>query len=74
MDILISAVNEADLGWKADVCKYQAHHAKYGSHCKRELLLAQTAGEGDGEEAKEPEAKKFGDTKDPAFVKALGKA
>jgi len=21
-DLLISAVNEADLGWKADVCKY----------------------------------------------------
>jgi len=22
MDVLISAVNEADLGWKADTCKY----------------------------------------------------
>ena len=22
MDMLIQAVNEADLGWKADVCKY----------------------------------------------------
>jgi len=31
MDILISEVNEADLGWKADVCKYQKHHAKYGA-------------------------------------------
>ena len=43
MDILISTVNEADLGWKADVCKYQRHHAKYGSHCDGEkLMLAQT--------------------------------
>jgi hypothetical protein len=22
MDLMISAVNKADLGWKADVCKY----------------------------------------------------
>jgi hypothetical protein len=22
IDLLISSVNEADLGWKADVCKY----------------------------------------------------
>jgi hypothetical protein len=22
MDLMISAVNEADLGWKADTCKY----------------------------------------------------
>lgn len=26
-------MNEADLGWKADVCKYQKHHALYGAHC-----------------------------------------
>ena len=43
MDILISEVNEADLGWKADVCKYQKHHAKYGAHCDtKTILLAQT--------------------------------
>ena len=43
MDVLISTVNDADLGWKADVCKYQKHHAKYGAHCEKEkLMLAQT--------------------------------
>jgi len=44
MDLLISTINEADLGWKADVCKYQKHHALYGAHCEaehQELLLAQ---------------------------------
>jgi hypothetical protein len=33
-DVLIQTVNEADLGWKADVCKYQKHHANYGEHCE----------------------------------------
>jgi hypothetical protein len=33
MDLLIDAVNAADLGWKADVCKYQKTHPKYGEHC-----------------------------------------
>jgi hypothetical protein len=47
VDLLISSVNEADLGWKADVCKYQKHHANYGAHCDLQLaqeatLLAQT--------------------------------
>ena len=42
MDVLIQAVNEADLGWKADVCKYQKHHSNYGSHCDSDnLKLAQ---------------------------------
>jgi hypothetical protein len=41
IDVLISAVNEADLGWKADVCKYQKHHTSYGAHC--DLQLAQEA-------------------------------
>ena len=45
MDILISAVNEADLGWKADVCKYTKTHKNYGSHCEKDVLrLAQTKG------------------------------
>ena len=39
MDLLISAVNAADLGWKADVCKYQKTHPKYGKHCEDEALL-----------------------------------
>ena len=42
MDLMISAINEADLGWKADTCKYQKHHQLYGKHCDRELVLAQT--------------------------------
>jgi len=37
VDLLISAVNEADLGWKADVCKYQKNHANYGAHCDVQL-------------------------------------
>jgi hypothetical protein len=41
VDLLISAVNEADLGWKADVCKYQKNHANYGAHC--DVQLAQEA-------------------------------
>jgi len=41
MDLLISAVNDADLGWKADVCKYQKSHAKYGAHCDNKVNLAQ---------------------------------
>jgi hypothetical protein len=46
MDLLISAVNEADLGWKADTCKYQQSNPLYGSHCeqgkKGSVTLAQT--------------------------------
>lgn len=32
-DKAISFINKNDLGWKADVCKLQRHHADYGSHC-----------------------------------------
>ena len=40
-DLLISAVNAGDLGWKADVCKYQKSHAKYGgASCEKPLMLA----------------------------------
>jgi hypothetical protein len=31
-----------NLGWKADTCKYQKHHSKYGDHCDA-LNLAQTS-------------------------------
>ena len=48
MDLLISAINEADLGWKADVCKYQKHHDLYGDHCdKQTVTLAQTSSSDD---------------------------
>jgi hypothetical protein len=33
-DKAISFINKNDLGWKADVCKLQKHHADYGSHCE----------------------------------------
>jgi hypothetical protein len=44
MDLMIEAVNAADLGWKADTCKYQRSHANYGSHCDNSdrVNLAQT--------------------------------
>jgi hypothetical protein len=32
-DLLISAINSLDIGWKADTCKLQKHHAEYGDHC-----------------------------------------
>jgi hypothetical protein len=44
MDLMIEAVNLADLGWTADVCKYQKSHPKYGAHCdakEKGSLLAQ---------------------------------
>ena len=66
MDLLIETVNESDLTWKADVCKYQKHHAKYGKHCDS-LNLAQTKSSSDDNEEK----KKFGDLKDPNFAKTL---
>ena len=44
MDIMISAINSMDLGWKADTCKYQKSHAQYGSHCDSEAInLVQTS-------------------------------
>lgn len=30
MDLLITSVNEADVGFKLDTCKLQKNHAKYG--------------------------------------------
>lgn len=42
-DLLISTINEMDLGWKADVCKYQKTHSKYGDHCDQPVMLAQTS-------------------------------
>lgn len=42
-DLLITEINEADLGWTADVCKYQKHHKLYGPDCDKDsLILAQT--------------------------------
>jgi hypothetical protein len=33
-DKAISFINNQNLGWKADTCKLQTHHAEYGSHCE----------------------------------------
>lgn len=41
-DLLIQTINEMDLGWKADTCKYQKTHSNYGAHCDQPLILAQT--------------------------------
>ena len=76
---MIEAVNEADLGWKADVCKYQKHHKNYGQHCNQELVLAQTINydeNSDEIQAQEEEEniKAFGDLNDPTFQKSLEKA
>ena len=78
MDVLIEAVNEADLGWTADVCKYQKHHAKYGSHCEKEALLLAQTGDDDLTAIAEEDTKvaaeagnKFGDKNDPKFMAAL---
>lgn len=38
MDLMIEAVNAADLGWKADTCKYQRSHANYGDHCDNDKV------------------------------------
>jgi len=63
-DLLISAVNEADLGWKADVCKYQKSNSKYGgATCEKPLMLAQVKEDDDEniqEETDGPKQKEFG--------------
>jgi hypothetical protein len=47
-DLLISTINDMDLGWKADVCKLQKHHPSYGSHCEDQALnLAQVQAKAD---------------------------
>lgn len=81
MDILISAVNAADLGWKADVCKYQKNHPNYGKHCDEEALLLQTSerDDDDGQNlneivADEPPKKEFGAKDDKEFKTVLDKA
>ena len=62
MDILIDAINTMDLGWKADVCKLQKHHNKYGKHChKDQVNLAQTfSNENEEDNAVQEEKLKFG--------------
>ena len=80
MDILITAVNAADLGWKADVCKYQKSNPNYGKHCDEEVLL-QTSEKDDDDmqglnemESDEPKGKDFGKPGDKEFETVLEKA
>lgn len=41
MDLLISTINQADLGWKASTCKLQKHHKDYakGQNCEDDDML-----------------------------------
>ena len=41
--MLIQLINQLDLGWKADTCKYQKHHENYGDHCEALNLAQQSA-------------------------------
>ena len=67
MDLLISAVNKADLGWKADTCKLQKHHP---DHNCGETSLAQTGSSTD--EAAEVEAD--AEVNEALFKKSLASA
>lgn len=80
MDILISAVNAADLGWKADVCKYQKSNPNYGKHCDEELLLQTSEKDDDDmtqsldQQEQDPNKKEFGAKDDKEFEAVLEKA
>lgn len=78
MDLLIEAVNKADLGWKADVCKYQKTHPNYGKHCDEELLVQTSEKDEDDSQLDQqeidPNKKEFGVKGDKEFEAALEKA
>lgn len=82
MDIMIQAINEADLGWTADVCKYQKTHKLYGEHCDDDgkLTLAEVKIEDDDDEAQAaPQSladgkKEFGVAGDKDFDQTFGQA
>ena len=77
--MLISAVNDLDLGWTADVCKYTKTHEKYGAHCDKPLTLAQvTDAEDDNTQIDEDQPtstkKEFGVPGDKDFAASQAKA
>jgi len=77
--VLISAVNDLDLGWTADVCKYTKTHKKYGAHCDKPLTLAQvTDAEDDNTQIDEDQPtstkKEFGVPGDKDFAASQAKA
>ena len=56
MDLLIETINDNYIGWKADKCKLQKHHAQY---CEDEgVNLAQTSSTGQLQFGQGPEWKK----------------
>ena len=68
-DLLIETINKLAIGWDADVCKLQKHHASYGSHCdSQKSNLAQKG----TEESLDLEEKVFGQGDD--FPKAWEQA
>ena len=78
-DVLISAVNDLDLGWKADVCKYTKSHANYGSHCDKPIVLAQVSDVDDDntqidEDQPTSNKKEFGVPGDKDFAASQAKA
>jgi hypothetical protein len=40
-DKAISFINTNNFGWKADTCMLQTSHKDYGSHCGKDVNLAQ---------------------------------
>lgn len=72
-DKAISFINNHDLGWKADTCKLQSHHAEYGSHCeaqKKAHSLAQTS----SDVVENTKQNEFGPKSGKKFDRALAKA
>lgn len=77
-DKAITFINKANLGWTADVCKLQKHHADYGSHCdallEKEQNLAQIDSEMTLEQDSSRKGKDFSSKSGAAFDAAVKKA
>jgi len=64
-DLLITEINDLNLGWRADTCKLQKTHPDYGTHCHESNLA----------EVKKPsETSKVEFGKQPNFSEALTEA
>jgi hypothetical protein len=78
MDLLITSVNDADVGFKLDTCKLQKKHAKFGEgqQCNDEndeIMLLQLGIEVDFNHRTQlhTQKKHFGKAGDQEFLKAL---
>ena len=78
MDLLITSVNEADVGFKLDTCKLQKNHNKFGEgqDCtdeNDEIMLLQLGIEADvaGKAGIDKQRKHFGRAGDEEFKVAL---